>query len=91
MLDTAESPAVYKQGLRSLADEGVQAELGLKDAHEALIKRVREMGDQPSGGGAPAPRNSGSLTNSKGWVRHTDANGNEAFVSPDGTQFEEVR
>jgi len=30
-------------------------------------------------------------TNSKGWTLHTDANGNRAYVSPDGTQFEEVK
>ena len=30
-------------------------------------------------------------TNSKGWVLHTDAKGNNAYVSPDGKQFEEVK
>jgi hypothetical protein len=34
---------------------------------------------------------SNAQTNSKGWVLHTDANGNKAFVSPDGKQYEEVR
>ena len=29
--------------------------------------------------------------NSKGWTLHTDAAGNSAYVSPDGTHFEEVR
>lgn len=32
-----------------------------------------------------------SATNSKGWVLHVDANGNQAYVSPDGAQFEEVK
>lgn len=32
-----------------------------------------------------------STTNSKGWTLHTDANGNRAYVSPDGKQFEEVK
>lgn len=31
------------------------------------------------------------LTNNKGWTLHTDAKGNQAYVSPDGKQFEEVR
>jgi hypothetical protein len=31
------------------------------------------------------------LTNSKGWVLHTDASGNKAYVSPDGKSFEEAR
>jgi hypothetical protein len=30
-------------------------------------------------------------TNAKGWVLHTDKNGRRAYVSPDGTQFEEVK
>lgn len=30
-------------------------------------------------------------TNSKGWVLHTDASGNKAYVSPDGKQYEEVK
>lgn len=29
--------------------------------------------------------------NAKGWALHKDAKGNEAYVSPDGKQFEEVR
>jgi len=36
-------------------------------------------------GAAPA------LKNAKGWVLHTDAQGNRAYVSPDGKQFEEVQ
>lgn len=32
-----------------------------------------------------------SNTNAKGWVLHTDAAGNKAYVSPDGKQFEEVK
>lgn len=30
-------------------------------------------------------------TNSKGWVLHTDKNGNRAYVSPDGKSYEEVK
>lgn len=29
--------------------------------------------------------------NAKGWTLHTDAKGNRAYVSPDGSQFEEVK
>jgi hypothetical protein len=31
------------------------------------------------------------LTNNKGWTLHTDAKGNQAYVSPDGKQFEETK
>ena len=30
-------------------------------------------------------------TNAKGWTLHTDANGNRAYVSPDGKSYEEVK
>lgn len=31
------------------------------------------------------------LANKKGWTLHTDAQGNQAYVSPDGKQFEEIQ
>jgi len=31
------------------------------------------------------------VKNAKGWTLHTDAQGNKAFVSPDGKQFEAVK
>jgi len=31
------------------------------------------------------------LTNKQGWTLHTDAQGNQAYVSPDGKQFEETK
>lgn len=40
------------------------------------------------GAGAPAAV---PPTNAKGWKLHKDAKGNQAYVSPDGTQFEEVK
>jgi len=43
---------------------------------------------QAGPGGKNIPTN---YTNKKGWILHTDANGNRAYVSPDGKQFEEVK
>ncbi len=42
---------------------------------------------QAGPGGKNIPAN---YSNKKGWVLHTDANGNKAYVSPDGKQYEEV-
>lgn len=39
----------------------------------------------------PAPSNAPPATNAQGWTLHTDANGNRAYVSPDGKQFQEVK
>lgn len=44
------------------------------------------------GGRAAKPRTvQAPPTNARGWALHTDAQGNRAYVSPDGTQFEEVQ
>lgn len=57
-------------------------------------KRVKQYLDESlkttpntAGGAVKSP----PLTNSKGWKLHTDKNGNQAYVSPDGKRFEEVR
>jgi hypothetical protein len=39
----------------------------------------------------PASKTAPAPTNAKGWVLHADAKGNQAYVSPDGKQFEEVK
>jgi len=62
MLSTADSQAVYKAAMKQLRIEGEQAEAGLNDAREDLMKRAREMGSspgEPAGGGAPAAIPSG--------------------------------
>lgn len=42
---------------------------------------------------AAAPKKSAATpaTNAKGWALHVDANGNKAYVSPDGKSYEEVK
>jgi hypothetical protein len=40
---------------------------------------------------SPANISTKPLTNTKGWTLHTDAQGNQAYVSPDGKQFEEAK
>lgn len=41
---------------------------------------------------AAAPKSANVPTkNVKGWALHTDASGNQAYVSPDGKQFQEVK
>jgi hypothetical protein len=56
ILNTADSPEVYKAGLQQLQLEGEGAERGLKEAHDALLKRVKEVGQSADqGGAAPGP------------------------------------
>lgn len=55
LLNTADSKAVYKAKLEQLTLEGVQAEAGLQDARDDLMKRARNTGTEAGGGGSPAP------------------------------------
>ena len=61
LLNTADSPAVYKAAMNQLRLEGVVAEQGLRDAHKELQGRVKDIGKDavPLGGNgkpkAPAP------------------------------------
>lgn len=48
-------------------------------------KAGRRPTSKPIGGAQPA------AANAKGWALHVDGKGNKAYVSPDGTQFEEVK
>jgi hypothetical protein len=43
------------------------------------------------GAGAKSGSSALPLSDSRGWRLHRDANGNAAYVSPDGTQYEEVK
>lgn len=57
LLNTADSPAVYKAKMKQLRVEGEQAELGLQDARDALLKRARGTAGgssgEPPASGAP--------------------------------------
>lgn len=55
MLSTADSPAVYKAAMKQLMAEGEQAEHGLNDAREDLLKRARAMGTEPAAPGGAIP------------------------------------
>ena len=62
---------------------------GLETQLEETRKRMtiggRRASDAKPGASEPAP------TNAKGWKLYTDKSGNKAYVSPDRTQFEEVK
>ena len=76
--DSKEALALKRQA-RAVAEEGmmVQAGPGAKTVQRTLEKTKTSTN---------APE-----TNAKGWALHTDANGNKAYVSPDGTQYEEAK
>lgn len=74
--------AVDDQGVQTLVqalkDEGMAAKAAADKAMQ-----TDKYGRKPD---APSP-----TTNAKGWVLHTDKNGNQAYVSPDGKSYEEVK
>lgn len=76
---------------RSQSDK--EFETALKDLRQVMsdgLSRMKSGSATPSGNMPAAPSAPGA-TNAKGWPLMTDANGNRAYVSPDGKQFEEVR
>jgi hypothetical protein len=54
------------------------------DPNATLASVVKKLPKAAAAGGPAA-------TNAKGWVLHKDAAGNQAYVSPDGKEFEEVK
>lgn len=80
LLSTAFDQPSYARAVQQLNKE-------IEAARKAPGKVRKEMSDSTSGRGHSTPPNA----NAKGWTLHTDANGNKAYVSPDGKQFEEVK
>lgn len=78
LFDTADSPEALEAALRAVENE---ATISSKAAADSM--RPRSERNQPT--------QSTPLTNAKGWTLHTDAQGNKAYVSPDGSQYEEVQ
>lgn len=84
LLSTAFDQPSYAAAVEQLQSEIRAAQKAPKTVRRELSAET--SGRNPHGvGGAAAP------TNTKGWVLHTDARGNKAYVSPDGKSFEEVK
>ena len=73
----------YMDRIRTNAREAYDTEWGGSQYHKGG-KKPAAASNAPASG-APA------RTNSKGWLLHTDAKGNQAYVSPDGKSIEEVK
>lgn len=61
---------------------------------EGLLDQYQRTTGRTNGKEIFAPskgRNAAPATNAKGWALHVDAQGNKAYVSPDGQSFEEVK
>ena len=94
LISKANSPAQLKGVIGHYLDLMDAQRAGLLDQYERTTGRTdgekafsaKRHGGRP---GEAAPGGPAS-TNAKGWALHQDANGNKAYVSPDGKQFEEV-
>ena len=54
-------------------------------------KNALGITDTPAAPAERPERQHAALTNAQGWTLHRDAKGNQAYVSPDGKQFQEVK
>jgi hypothetical protein len=76
----------YKKGYQPVYDQ-VTKQLKASGIPEPFwgIPDLNKLSDQAQGAAA-TPRQ-----NANGWILHTDAQGNKAYVSPDGKQYQEVK
>jgi hypothetical protein len=89
ILSTADSPEAFRQVTDLLMKEA-------QAARSAPAEVKRDLREQATGRPAPgegAPTTPAALppTNAQGWTLHIDKQGNRAYVSPDGKQYQEVR
>jgi hypothetical protein len=76
---------LYRQMAGLIGDPSVPYERKAAAANTVREIQERYAGMVPGSSKPAAPKNA------KGWMLHTDANGNKAYVSPDGKQFEEAK
>lgn len=92
LLNIAQTPEQVKAALKVMREEAKNArEAGLGEV-DFLREQLKHLGaGARPGAGSPKPGGSASATNAKGWKLMKDKAGNQAYVSPDGKQFEEVK
>lgn len=82
--------ALYRQMAAQIGDPTVPASQK-KAAMQTLRSLYARYGAQSQTGNSTNRSATPAPTNNRGWTLHTDANGNRAYVSPDGSQYEEVQ
>jgi len=81
--------AISRMKTSSSEQEFIAAANEFKDIVQKGAQRAKEKAGISGKQMTQAP--SMPPVNASGWTLHTDANGNKAYVSPDGKQFEEVK
>lgn len=66
------------------------ANVARQETHNRMSSLDEQIGDINGHLGKPAEAANLPTTNAKGWALHKDKNGDQAYVSPDGKQYEEV-
>lgn len=89
-LQKSQSVEQLRSNLQKIIDYTDQAKGRFEGAFEMKYGGKQEQ--QPIAKSAMKQKGGTSpMRNAKGWTLHTDAQGNQAYVSPDGKQFEEVQ
>ena len=86
-LEKSQSLEQFKTNLAKIVKYSDEAKGRLREAYNLKHGYSSVQPSQPQGGAAAAL----PATNQQGWSLHTDAKGNQAYVSPDGKQFQEVK
>lgn len=88
-----------KAVIEALSKEGENSATTIHQTKSDILDRINSRrpkmpGATPSAVTPPAaaaPKKDLPATNAAGWALHKDKDGNQAYVSPDGKQFEEVK
>ena len=88
ILNTAQTPAQLRANIKLLQREMKNRIIGLDESEHELIQQMKSAGTstkkEDEGKKPPAK-------NAQGWLLYTDKNGNKAYVSPDGKQYQKVQ
>lgn len=84
--------ALTKNGYAGMQEFLTTTSQNRRDAVREGLQNAARPGAATGGAPSSQPKQSAAPTmNSKGWALHTDKNGNQAYVSPDGKSYEEVK
>lgn len=78
MMSSADSPEALAAAVQFIQKEADAAGAAAEQAEQYRVPGAGRVRQAPP-------------VNAKGWILHTDKNGNKAYVSPDGQSYEEVK
>jgi hypothetical protein len=90
LINTADTPEAIRAIIKVMQTEAANGRQQATETVDEVRNKIKELG-KGNGVSPPGAKPASEWTNAKGWKLHMDAQGNRAYVSPDGKQFEEAK